>query len=197
MKQSPKRTRLSPEARKEQLLDAARASILDTGLQQFSLKKLAVDAGVSEPLLFHYFSSRTELLQQLLDRDFNRTIDALNQELDHAKDLTDILRIYAAHNYDRQVDERIIDLLLADPEIASVVEKRREKNAEERGRILIGIISKTLGIGLKKALMIARMGSAASIAAAQYAQTTNMKRDEVIQTVIEFVTQGFESQRNK
>jgi AcrR family transcriptional regulator len=124
-----KRTRLSPEVRKDQLLDAAKTSILKGGLQQFSLKQLAVDAGVSEPLLFHYFSSRNELLQQLLYRDFNRTIDALNLQLDKATDLNDILRIYVCHNYDRQTDERIIDILLAEPEIASVAEERRSKNA--------------------------------------------------------------------
>jgi AcrR family transcriptional regulator len=192
-----KRTRLSPEVRKDQLLDAAKTSILKGGLQQFSLKQLAVDAGVSEPLLFHYFSSRNELLQQLLYRDFNRTIDALNLQLDKATDLNDILRIYVCHNYDRQTDERIIDILLAEPEIASVAEERRSKNADERGRILINRISKTLGIRRRKAAMIALMASAASISAAKYARDTNMNRDEVIETVIEFLTQGFESQRNK
>jgi len=192
-----KRTRLSPEARREQLLDAAKACILAAGLQQFSLKKLAVEAGVSEPLLFHYFSSRVDLLQQLLKRDFHQTIDALNAELDGAKDLNDILRIYATHNYDRQVEESIIDILLSDSEIASIVEEHRIRNAEERGMILINNISKALGIGRKKAAMIARMGSAASIAASQYAKITNMSREETIQTVIEFITQGFESQRKK
>ncbi len=192
-----KRTRLSPAARKEQLLDVAKDCILETGLQQFSLKKLAIEACVSEPLLFHYFSSRVDLLQQLLHRDFTRTIKALNKALDSANDLDDILRIYASHNYDRQGEERIIDILLSDPEIASIVAEGRIKNAEERGKILIGIISKTLGIKRQKAMMIARMGSAASIAAAQFATTTNIGRDEVIKTVIEFVNQGFESQRNK
>lgn len=190
-----KRTRLSPEARKAQLLDTAKSCILEAGLQQFSLKKLAVEAGVSEPLLFHYFSCRLDLLQQLLDREFTRTINELNRELDTTKDLNDILRVYANHNYDRQAEEAIIDVLLSDPEVARIIEVRRTKNAEVRGKILVDNISKALGITRQKAAMIARMGSAASIAASHYATSSNMSRDEAIQTVIEFVSQGFESQR--
>lgn len=189
-----KRTRLSPEARKEQLLDAAKASLLDAGMQQFSMKKLAVEAGVSENLLFHYFSCRVDLLQQLLHRDFNLTIDTLNAALDEASDLREILEIYVTRNYDQRAEENVIEILLSDPEIASVVEKRRTRNSAERERILIDTISKTLGIKRRKAAMFALMASAASMAAARFAHEKNISREESIETVIGFLTPAFESQ---
>ena len=172
-------------------------SILKNGLQQLSLKKLAVEAGVSEPLLFHYFSSRNEMLQQLLERDFTRSINSLNDSLDGADSLTEILRIYVTRNYDQCDEESVIDILLAETEIAGAIEEQRAKNAEHRGRLLIHTIAETLGITHKKAAMIALMASAASMSAAKFANENNFGREQAIQTVIEFVTAGFESQATK
>ncbi len=189
-----KRTRLSPEARREQILDAAKQSIVKSGLQQLSLKKLALEAGVSEPLLFHYFTSRNELLQQLLERDFTRSITSLNKSLDGAESLDEILNIYVTRNYDQWDEENIIDILLAETEIASAIEKQRTDNARHRERLLINTISDALNISRKKAAMIALMASAASTAAGKFAHDSNIGRKEAIQTAIEFVTAGFESQ---
>ncbi len=192
--ESRRRTRLSPEARREQILDAANQSILKNGLGQLSLKKLAVDAGVSEPLLFHYFSSRLELLQQLLERDFTRSIGSLNAALDRAESLTEILRIYVTSNYDRCDENSVIDILLAETDIASAIEEQRTVNARHREKLLIQTISEHLGIRRKKAAMIALMASAASMSAARFAHENKVGREEAIETVIEFVTAGFESQ---
>ncbi len=191
-----KRKRLSPEARREQILDTAKQSVIGTGLQQFSLKKLAVEAGVSEPLLFHYFSSLIELLQQLLEREFSRSIGSLNTALDGAGSLEEILQIYVSRNYDDFEEESVIDILLAEPDIAGAIEQQRTQNAQHRQQILITTISDELAVRPRKAAMIALMASAASMAAARFAQNRNISRDESIQTVIEFVKAGFESQRN-
>ena len=189
-----KRTRLSPEARQEQILDVAKQSILRNGLQQLSLKKLAVEAQVSEPLLFHYFSSRLELLQQLLERDFSRSINSLNKSLDGAESLAEILRIYVTRNYDQCDEESVIDILLAETEIASAIEEQRTLNARHRERLLMNKIADSLGIRRKKAAMIALMASAASMSAAKFANENDVGREQAIQTVIEFITAGFESQ---
>ncbi|XOV84899.1 MAG: TetR/AcrR family transcriptional regulator [bacterium] len=189
-----KRTRLSPEARREQILDAAKQSILKDGLQQLSLKKLAVEAGVSEPLLFHYFSSRLELLQELLERDFKRSIESLNRLLDGAESLAEILRIYVTNNYDRCDEGSAIDILLAETEIASAIEDYRTKNARHREWLFVNILSESLGIPRKKAAMIALMASAASQAGARFAHDSNIDRELAIQTIIEFVSAGFQSQ---
>ncbi len=191
-----KRTRLSPEARREQILDSAKQSIVSNGLQQFSLKKLAVDAGVSEPLLFHYFSSRIELLQQLLEREFKRSTNSLNSSLDGAGSLEEILQIYVARNYDDFEEDSVIDILLAEPDIASAIEQQRTRNARQREKILIETISEELGVGRRKAAMIALMASSVSMAAARFAHQFNVPRDESIQTAIDFAKAGFESQRN-
>ena len=66
MSKTRPRTRLAPEARRNQLLDVTREMILQDGLQSFSMEALARAAGVSSPLVYNYFSSRVDTLQSLL-----------------------------------------------------------------------------------------------------------------------------------
>ena len=169
-------------------------AISKDGVQQFSLKKLAVQAGVSEPLLFHYFSSRIELLQQLLQRDYTQSINSLKQSLDGAESIDEILRIYITRNYDQFDQEKVINLLLAESEIVNAVQGQRQENIRHNERFLVEKISGSLGISRKRAAMIALMASEASLAGARFAHETNIGREQAIETVMEFVKAGFESQ---
>ena len=74
------RTRLSPEARKNQLLDVSKAMILELGLQGFSMEALARSAGVSSPLVYTYFDSRLDALPCLLAREYKDYIAQLNEQ---------------------------------------------------------------------------------------------------------------------
>ena len=64
-----KRTRLSPECRRYQLLDTARDLLLKKGFSGFTMDTLAFEAGVSNPLIYKYFDTRLELLQGLWARE--------------------------------------------------------------------------------------------------------------------------------
>ena len=189
-----KRTRLSPEARRNQILDVAKQSIADEGLQKFSLKQLAVNAGVSEPLLFHYFSSRVDLLQQLLVRDYERYLESIHASLDEAGTLEEVCRVFVSRNYDHHDEDVVMDILLAEPDVAVAVEKRQSEHHKQRRKLLINVAAQDLGIKRKNAALLVRMASAASIAAAQFAHDNGMGREEAIETVMEFILQGFESQ---
>ncbi len=192
---SPKRTRLSPEARRDQILDAARQLIFRRGLEAFSIKKLAIEAKVSEPLLFHYFSSRTVLLQQLLARDFSRLVASLNSSLDGADTIDEVLRVYVAMNYDQYLAESVINLLLAEPEMASVIEDEVSQNREIREKMLVSTIATSLDVSKKKAAMLALMASSASISAARFAHKYNVEREMAIETAIKFARAGFDAHR--
>ena len=54
---SKKRIRLSPEGRRNQLLDSARDLIQDQGFSGFTMEALATAAGVSNPLVYKYFDT--------------------------------------------------------------------------------------------------------------------------------------------
>ena len=190
-----KRTRLSPDARRDQILDVAKSLVVAHGLQLFSIKKLAVEAEVSEPILFHYFSSRTALLQQLLSREFTRLITGLNVSLDGADTLDAVLRVYVSMNYDQCVEESVINLLLSEPDIAEAVEDEVSENRELREKMLITTIAGNLNVSKKKAAMLALMASSASLSAARFAHKYGIDRDDLVEATINFVKAGFEAHR--
>jgi AcrR family transcriptional regulator len=55
-----KRVRLSPEARRAQLIELGREMLATRRLDELSVELIAKAAGISRGLLFHYFSSKQE-----------------------------------------------------------------------------------------------------------------------------------------
>ena len=55
------RVRMSPETRREQLLDLGTRLLADRPLEAISIELLADEAGISRGLLYHYFGSLQEL----------------------------------------------------------------------------------------------------------------------------------------
>lgn len=66
---APQRTRLSPEARRECILAAARRCCIRSGAFALSLAEVAQEAGISRNLVYHYFPNRAALLSALLDAE--------------------------------------------------------------------------------------------------------------------------------
>lgn len=66
----PSKKRLSPEERREQLLECATRLIVERGLSSCSLEEVAVQAGVSKALVYKYFATRDELLKALVSREY-------------------------------------------------------------------------------------------------------------------------------
>ena len=64
-----RRTRLSPEARRDQLLDVAAAVIADEGTRAMTMERIAEGAGVSKALVYRYFGNRSALLLELYERE--------------------------------------------------------------------------------------------------------------------------------
>ena len=65
---SPPRRRLSPAARRAQLLDCALAVFAERGLGRAGHARIAEAAGVSVPTVFHYFPTREALVDAVLDQ---------------------------------------------------------------------------------------------------------------------------------
>lgn len=192
-----KRTRLAPEARRTQILDVAKQAIASDGLQVLTLKQLVIQAGISEPLLFHYFSSRLDLLQQLLIREYEQYLESIHRSLAEAKTLEEVCRVFVARNYDHHDEDFVMDMLLEEPDIAAAVETQRAAHHKQRRKLLVKVVADDIGVNQKKATMLVRMASAASLAAAKFAHENRMSRDDAIQIVMEFIDHGFKSQTGK
>jgi AcrR family transcriptional regulator len=80
MARAPLRSRLSPEARREQLLQAANAVLASKqfdDVDDFTFEDVAAEAGVSRGLLYNYFDDRGQLLAAL----YLRAVQPLDRAL--------------------------------------------------------------------------------------------------------------------
>lgn len=63
MAERPSYKRLQVDERRRQLLDAGAALFTEQAYEEISMRDIARAAGVSKPLLYHYFRSKTELFK--------------------------------------------------------------------------------------------------------------------------------------
>lgn len=66
------------ESRRNELVEAARAVFARHGYEQTTISLIARCAGVSDGLLYRYFSSKRDLLQAVLDAFYERLIDHID-----------------------------------------------------------------------------------------------------------------------
>jgi AcrR family transcriptional regulator len=74
---SPVRVRLSPDTRREQLLELGVRLLSTRALDELSIETLAEEAGISRGLLYHYFGNKqdfhTAVVQRAADDLYDRT----------------------------------------------------------------------------------------------------------------------------
>ena len=186
------RTRLTPEARQDQLLDTARAMVIEQGLQSFTMEGLAKAAGVSAPLVYNYFPNRQDLLQALLKREYRRYVDNIVQASGAAKDFKDLVRVAVTSNFDHQAPGNLLPMLLSQPEISVAVRKEQMRDRRKSATFLVRRTAKQYRLTQREAQLVISMASGASIAAAELSKNANLYREDAIDSAINFIMAGIE-----
>ena len=129
-----KRTRLSPEQRRAQLIELGTEMLADRPLEQISVEDIADQAGVSRGLLFHYFSSKQEFHLEIV-REASRSMierTAPDPDLEPFEILRDSIANYV--DYVTEKRDTFISLLRGtasgDPSMREVFEQTRTTMAE-------------------------------------------------------------------
>ena len=187
------RKRLSTEARRAQLLDATHELILEHGLNSFTMELLARKAGVSNPLIYKYFSTRLDLLQSLLVREFNLFYGSLRKRLDSAGDFVDIVRIFVGINFDEHSNGKILPILLSLSDVAKVIANEGQQRQREVAKILVDNIVNHYDVSRKDARFMAKMASGASTAAAEHFSQRGGNRKRTIESAVEFILGAMET----
>ena len=185
-----KRTRLSPDDRKDQLLDTAKQMIVAAGLQSFSMESLARTAGVSSPLVYNYFASRKELLQALLERELETYAQELMGQVNAAQSFEEVVRIFVASNFDHHAPGNILPILGSQPEIAVAIRDRQERYRKQVSTYLVESAAETYKLSRIQAELVVSMSSGASVAAAGYAARNKANRKKTIDSAVSYIQAG-------
>ena len=85
--------RMTGEQRREQLLDATKAIVLEDGFHAVSIEAVARAAGITRPIVYGHFTDLPGLLEALVDREGLRALAQLETVLPQP-DLLEALRAY-------------------------------------------------------------------------------------------------------
>jgi AcrR family transcriptional regulator len=94
-------------ARRDEFIDAGQRLIQSRGYEQFSIEDLLNDVGASKGAFYHYFGSKQELLEAIVDRlvddALGRVASVVNDQRLHAVDkFRDYFRVIAALKAERR-----------------------------------------------------------------------------------------------
>ncbi|MDG2051414.1 MAG: TetR/AcrR family transcriptional regulator [Myxococcota bacterium] len=193
MTRAQKRTRMSPEARREQLLDTARTMIVTEGLQPFTMEALARAASVSSPLVYKYFESRLALLCELLDREYQAMSQEIVTNLREAASFESVVRVFVQANFDHHAPGRVLPILLSQPEVAKTIQAEQKKEQRRTGQFLVRSVKKEYALERSQAELLLRMSSGASIGAAAYGARRSADRDATVEAAVRFILAGIRS----
>jgi len=148
------RTRLTPAARRDQILDVAARIIVQEGLQAATMERLARAAGVSKALVYTYFSTRDVLLGALLQREQAELGDRGMAAALRAETFPDLIEQTTRH-YLEHVRDRgpLIAALLADPATAALMEAEGRLNRDQTIRYLVRATRRAYGLPLPRAIV--------------------------------------------
>ena len=191
--EAPRRTRMTPAARRAQLLDTAKSMIQGQGLQPFTMEALAREASVSSPLVYNYFPSRLGLLRELLEREHSTMSSEISASLRDAESFESIVRVFVEANFDHHAPGSVLPILLSQPEVAEVVRVRQKKDDRKAGRLLVRSIAKRYALERSQAELLISMSSGASIAAAGYGARAGASRKSTVDAAMQFIFDGIRS----
>jgi AcrR family transcriptional regulator len=114
-----RRQRLSAEQRREQIMAAAVLVLAEQGYQGASAEAIAQRADVSKGLLWHYFASRDDLMEQTAERTLIALRGAVGAQIDLTAPAPEVIRsamraaaaVRRTHTAERHAIQEIINNL--------------------------------------------------------------------------------------
>lgn len=188
---SEPRRRLTPEDRRDQLLDVAAQIVETDGVGACTVDSVSQRAGVTPQLVHKYFGTRTSLLQELFGREDDRYQADVRARLSAARDFEDIVRVFVTANFDQLSSATAIGQLRVVPEISAIRDERRRAGGRNAERVLVRAMAAEFPTSADATAFVLRLGSAASIEAGNMAaQHRDRDRDQDIENTVRFILAG-------
>jgi AcrR family transcriptional regulator len=105
-----RRSRHREEARRA-ILDATEAILVEDGVEQFSIRKLATRCGYTAPTIYHYFRDKDGLIDALLEERFSRLLQRVRRvrpAADPVDTMRELARAYLRFGLSNQTFYRLM-----------------------------------------------------------------------------------------
>ena len=140
------------QARRRQIIDAARSLLFEKGLQATSINQIARRAELAVGTIYFYYSSKEELFAELQEEGLKLMMKEIQQAASTVKDPKEQLRVMAMTYYDFSQEYKdyfdIINYFLSSPNILLSPEfKRRVDQQTEK---ILALINATLDLGVRQ-----------------------------------------------
>ena len=97
--QQPRRTRLSSQERRESILAAATEVFAESGYQRGTVGAVAAKVGVTEPVVFQNFGTKSALFAAVLDQAAQRISADLAEVVAHGRPVSELLREFLSPDH--------------------------------------------------------------------------------------------------
>ena len=184
------RKRLSPEKRRNQLLDCAQSIIVTRGLSSLTMDLLATEAGVSNPMIYKYFDTRLQVLQELLVREFNGFHESVRRQLADVQDYRDVVRVHVETNFRQFENGNVVSILLGQPDVRAAI---KEVERKKTGPYLVKELASRYQLDRSVAQTLIVLASGASLAAAEHYSQYGGDRTRLIDQTVQFIFGGLEN----
>jgi len=130
---TPAYTRLQVDERRRQLLARATELFATHGYDELSMAKIAREAGVSKPLLYHYFPNKRELFEAVLGQAAEEHLTRIrtDETLPPVEQLTAALTAFLAWIDDNKGAYEKLMRSAGIPEVRELIDRVREDTAQQ------------------------------------------------------------------
>ena len=185
---------MSPEARREQILDSAVELIIARGLSSCTLENVAVQAAISKPLIYKYFPRREDLLKAVLEREYRflrgRGLAQLPRDMTYAEVLRMGTERAIEYLYERGT---VMRLLGSDRSVAALAQSRDRDERAAMTKYFADRIRRNYGVPADAALICAIMHINAPILSARPLKRYGIPPKRVAEVWSDFILAGWDA----
>lgn len=159
-----RRVRMTRDARREQLLDAAARVVVEEGSDGLTMESVALAAGASKTLGYAYFENIADVVLSLYTREAGILAVAVQEAIDGAEAFEDRLRGAARAYLQQMVDKGPLLVALAGGLQAGQFGLRGQRPFDEVLAVIAGLLDEEYGLGPERAHTFSRMlGAVATV----------------------------------
>jgi len=176
------RSRLNREDRMNQVLDLAAAIVIGEGASALSLKEVARRAGVSEALIYTYWSDRSEMFAALARREIQIVTAGMEYGVgDHTDTYEKRVRMATLSGLKLAVERgRLLQSLLSDPAVRDLVRRDYRRMRGDMARVQAMDASQAHSIPMALAMAHIQMSMASTVRLGKYLGARQIQLAEAV-----------------